>query len=122
MLAGLRDTTYIYTQERSPSLGMALDRRALCFATSGAQWRKSTQEISLAREHGDMSLHGDISLHTDSLASFPGYVLCRDVEASHHWSWMAWASRRPRAVRLILITVILTSLSWHCPHGRGKLC
>lgn len=26
------------------------------------------------------------------------------------------------AVRLILITVIFTSLSWHCSHGRGKLC
>lgn len=29
---------------------------------------------------------------------------------------------RSRVVRLILITVTFTSLSWHCSHGRGKLC
>lgn len=49
----LCDSTAFYTQERSPSLGIILDRRALCFVISGARWRKSIQEISLAREDGN---------------------------------------------------------------------
>lgn len=109
-------TAHISTHKRGGIHCRVLDRRAPCFAASGAQWRKGTQEISLAHEHGDGLLY------TDSLTSFPGYVLCRDVEASRRRSRKAWVSARPHAVRLNFITLIFNSLSWLCSHGRGKLC
>lgn len=83
------ETAHISTHERGGAHCWMLDRQRSVSQPQGPQWRKGTQEISLAREHGD------ILLYTDSLASFPGYVLSRDVKASRRRSRTALVSLVP---------------------------